>query len=113
MLGKKTVSYTKLKTAMENDILQRFPAISQHISDINIEKGHLSADTRANGIGIAVGDSMCTKEALPLGVQPMKAMKKSFWIPSWILTFQILQTHKKKLSISQSTAKKTKKSQFM
>lgn len=75
MLGKKTVSYTKLKTAMENDILQRFPAISQHISDINIEKGHLSADTRANGIGIAVGDSMCTKEALPLGVQPMKAMR--------------------------------------
>ena len=75
MLGKKTVSYTKLKTAMENDILQRFPAISQHINDIHIEKGHLSVDTRGAGLGIAVGDSMCQKEALPLGVQPMKAMR--------------------------------------
>lgn len=75
MLGKKTVSYKKLQTAMENDILQRFPAISQHIDAIHIEKGHLSADTRANGIGIAVGDSMCTKEALPLGVQATQAIR--------------------------------------
>ena len=75
MLGKKTVSYTKLQTAMETDLLQRFPAISQHIDAIHIEKGHLSAQARAEGIGMAVSDSMCTKEALPLGVQPMKAMR--------------------------------------
>ena len=75
MLGKKTVSYKKLQTAMENDILQRFPAISQHIDAIHIEKGHLSAQARSEGIGIAVGDSMCTKEALPLGVQPMQAIR--------------------------------------
>ena len=75
MLGKKTVSYKKLQTAMENDILQRFPAISQHIDAIHIEKGHLSAQACSEGIGIAVGDSMCTKEALPLGVQPMQAIR--------------------------------------
>ena len=47
MLGNNTQkSYTKLKTAMENDILNRFPAISKHISAINIDKGHLSADIR-------------------------------------------------------------------
>jgi hypothetical protein len=75
MLGKKTVSYKKLQTAMENDLLNRFPAISQHIDAIHIEKGHLSAQARSEGIGIAVGDSMCTKEALPLGVQPMQAIR--------------------------------------
>jgi hypothetical protein len=75
MLGKKTVSYKKLQTAMENDLLNRFPAISQHIDAIHIEKGHLSAQARSEGIGIAVGDSMCTKEALPLGVQPRQAIR--------------------------------------
>lgn len=75
MLGKKTVSYKKLQTAMENDLLNRFPAISQHIDAIHIEKGHLSAQARSEGIGIAVGDSMCTKEALPLGVQPTQAIR--------------------------------------
>ena len=75
MLGKKTVSYKRLQTAMENDILQRFPAISQHIEAIHIEKGHLSAQARSEGLGIAVGDSMCSKEALPLGAKPMSAMR--------------------------------------
>jgi hypothetical protein len=75
MLGKKTVSYKKLQTAMENDLLNRFPAITKHIDAIHIEKGHLSAQARSEGIGIAVGDSMCTKEALPLGVQPMQAIR--------------------------------------
>lgn len=75
MLGKKTVSYKKLQTAMETDLLNRFPAISQHIDAIHIEKGHLSAQARSEGIGIAVGDSMCTKEALPLGVQPTQAIR--------------------------------------
>ena len=75
MLGKKTVSYKKLQTAMENDILQRFPAISQHIDAIHIEKGHLSAQARSEGIGIAVGDSVCKKEALPIGVQPTQVIR--------------------------------------
>ena len=76
MLGsKKTVSYTKLKSAMENDILQRFPTIAQHINDIHIEKGHLSADVRSAGIGIAIADSKCMKEALPIGVQPQDAIR--------------------------------------
>ena len=76
MLGsKKAVSYTKLKTAMENDIVQRFPAISQHISSIDLSKGHISAGLRSEGIGIAVGDSKCTKEALPLGTVPQEAVR--------------------------------------
>ncbi len=76
MLGsKKEVSYTKLKTAMENDILQRYPTIAQHINDIHIEKGHLSADVRGAGLGIAVSDSKCMKEALPIGVQPTQAIR--------------------------------------
>ena len=38
MLGQtKTRSYTKLKTAMENDIVNRFPTIAQHINAINID----------------------------------------------------------------------------
>ena len=49
--GKKEVSYTRLKTAMENDILNRFPAISKRISAINIDKNHISADIR--------GDTTC------------------------------------------------------
>ena len=53
MLGRRTVSYTKLKTAMENDIMNRFPAISQHISAINIDKNHLSADIQGAGLAIA------------------------------------------------------------
>ena len=48
--GKKAVSYTRLKTAMENDILNRFPAISQHISAINIDKNHISGDIRGSGL---------------------------------------------------------------
>ena len=75
MLGKRQVSYTKLKTAMENDILNRFPTIAQHISAINIEKGGLSADIRSAGIGIAVSDSICKKEALPKGVVAQNAVR--------------------------------------
>lgn len=75
MLGKTEVKYTKLKTAMENDIMNRFPAISKHISAINIDKGHLSADVRSAGIGIGVTDSICNKEALPLGAVQKKAIR--------------------------------------
>ena len=76
MLGNNTQkSYTKLKTAMENDILNRFPAISKHISAINIDKGHLSADIRSAGIGISMDSRVCAKEALPLGQTPQTAIR--------------------------------------
>ena len=76
MLGQaKKVSYTKLKTAMENDILSRFPAISRHIQSINIDKNHISGDIRSAGIGIACDSKVCAKEALPLGVNPQKAIR--------------------------------------
>ena len=75
MLGKRTVSYTKLKTAMENDIMNRFPAISQHIHAINIDKNHLSADIQGAGLGMAMDSKVCAKEALPLGVNPQKAIR--------------------------------------
>ena len=76
MLGQaKKVSYTKLKTAMENDILSRFPAISRHIQAINIDKNHISGDIRSAGIGIACDSKVCAKEALPLGVNPQKAIR--------------------------------------
>ena len=76
MLGQnKKVSYEKLKTAMENDILQRFPAISQHIQSINIDKNHLSGDIRGAGIGIACDSKVCAKEALPLGMTPQNAIR--------------------------------------
>lgn len=76
MLGQTNkVSYTKLKTAMENDIMNRFPAISQHISAINIDKNHISGDIRSAGLGIAMDSKVCAKEALPLGVNPQKAIR--------------------------------------
>jgi len=76
MLGQtKKVSYKKLKTAMENDILQRFPSISQHIQAINIDKDHLSGDIRSAGVGISMDSKVCTKEALPRGVNPQKAIR--------------------------------------
>ena len=75
MLGKQEIKYTKLQTAMENDIMNRFPAISKHINAIHIDKGHLSADVRSAGIGIGVTDSICGKEALPLGATPKKAIR--------------------------------------
>lgn len=74
MLGKRTVSYTKLKTAMGNDIMNRFPAISQHIHAINIDKNHLSADIRGAGLFIQKDSKVCTKEALPLGTNPKDAI---------------------------------------
>lgn len=75
MLGTNKVQYTKLKRAMENDIENRFPTIAKHISAINIDKGHLSADIKSAGIGIAVADSKCAKEALPLGMTPQNAIR--------------------------------------
>lgn len=75
MLGKRTVSYTKLKTAMENDIMNRFPAISQHIHAINIDKNHLSADIQGAGLAIAKDSKVCSKEALPFGTNVHEAFR--------------------------------------
>lgn len=75
MLGRKTVSYTKLKTAMENDILNRFPAISKHLHDIHIDKEHISADIRGAGLYIQKDSRVCNKEALPLGTNPQNAIR--------------------------------------
>ena len=76
MLGQtQKVSYTKLKTAMENDILNRFPTIAKHISAINIDKKHFSGEMRDAGIGISMDSKVCAKEALPLGVNPQKAIR--------------------------------------
>ena len=75
MLGKKQVSYTKLKTAMENDILNRFPAISQHIREINIDKNHMSADLQSAGLFISKDSKVCDKEALPFLTYPVQAFR--------------------------------------
>ncbi len=75
MLGKKAVSYTKLKTAMENDIVNRFPAISQHIHAINIDKNHMSADIQGAGLFIQKDSKVCGKEALPFGTNPQNAFR--------------------------------------
>ena len=75
MLGKKAVSYTKLKTAMENDIVNRFPAISQHIHAINIDKDHMSADIQGAGLFIQKDSKVCGKEALPFGTNPQNAFR--------------------------------------
>ena len=75
MLGKKAVSYTKLKTAMENDIVNRFPAISQHIHAIHIDKDHMSADIQGAGLFIQKDSKVCGKEALPFGTNPQNAFR--------------------------------------
>lgn len=79
MLGQKsTRSYAKLKAAMENDILNRFPTIAKHINAINIDNARmnpLSADIRSAGIGMAMDSKVCSKEALPFGVNPQKAIR--------------------------------------
>ena len=79
MLGQtKVQNFTKLKTAMENDIVGRFPNIAKHINAINIDNARmspLSADIKSAGIGMAVDSKICAKEALPLGVNPQKAMR--------------------------------------
>lgn len=75
MLGaNKTVSYTKLKKSVENDILNRFPAISKHISAINIDKNHISGDIRGSGLFVNTDSNVCAKEASPLGAIQQKAI---------------------------------------
>lgn len=75
MLGQKKADYKKLKAAFESDIESRFPTIAKHINAINIDKGHLSADVRSAGIGMAMDSKACGKEALPFGVNPQSAIR--------------------------------------
>ena len=76
MLGNKRVlDCKKFKTACENDILNRFPTIAQHISAINIDKNHISADVRGAGLYIQKDSQVCNKEALPKGAVPMEAIR--------------------------------------
>lgn len=76
MLGnKRQLDCTKLKRAMENDILNRFPTISQHISAINIDKNHMSADIRGAGLYIQKDSAICNKEALPRGAIRQDAIR--------------------------------------
>ena len=73
--GKKAISCTRLKTAWENDILNRFPSISQHISAINIDKNHISGDIRSSGLFMQADSNVCAKEALPFGLEAKKAVR--------------------------------------
>lgn len=76
MLGnKRALDCKKFKTACENDILNRFPTIAQHISAINIDKNHISADVRGAGLYIQKDSQVCSKEALPKGAVPMEAIR--------------------------------------
>lgn len=78
MIGaRKTRRYDKLITALENDINERFPAISNHISAINVDNAKMSpmsADLKGAGLYINVDSNKCTKEALPMGIQPQDAV---------------------------------------
>ena len=76
MLGQtNNVSYTKLKSAMEADIVKRFPTIAKHIKAINIDKNHISADVRSTGLYIQKDSKVCNKEALPFGTNRQEAIR--------------------------------------
>ena len=79
MLGQKTVkSYPKLKAAMENDILDRFPSIAKHINAINIDNATLSplsGDIKSAGIYANIDSNVCTKEALPRGAMAQSSIR--------------------------------------
>lgn len=79
MLGRNKVkSYDKLKTAMENDILNRFPTIANHIQAINIDRATshpMSADIRGAGIYAQVDSNKCTKEAILRGMKAQDAIR--------------------------------------
>ena len=71
MLGQtKVQNFTKLKIAMENDIVGRFPNIAKHINAINIDNARmspLSADIKSAGIGMAVDASVISFERIKDG----------------------------------------------
>ena len=79
MLGQNTVkSYPKLKAAMENDIVGRFPTIAKHINAINIDNATLSplsGDIKSAGIYANIDSNVCTKEALPRGAMAQSSIR--------------------------------------
>ena len=77
MLGKSKRTYDGLIAKMENEIVDRFPAISKHINAIHIDNSRMSpmsADIKSAGLFCAVDSNKCTKEALPAGFQPADAV---------------------------------------
>lgn len=77
MLGKSKRTYDGLIAKMENEIVDRFPAISKHINAIHIDNSRMSpmsADIKSAGLFCAVDSNKCTKEALPTGFQPTDAV---------------------------------------
>lgn len=77
MLGKSKRTYDGLIAKMENEVVDRFPAISKHINAIHIDNSRMSpmsADIKSAGLFCAVDSNKCTKEALPTGFQPTDAV---------------------------------------
>ena len=77
MLGKSKRTYDGLIAKMENEVVDRFPAISKHINAIHIDNSRMSpmsADIKSAGLFCAVDSNKCTKEALPAGFQPTEAV---------------------------------------
>lgn len=77
MLGKSKRTYDGLIAKMENEVVDRFPAISKHINAIHIDNSKMSpmsADIKSAGLFCAVDSNRCTKEALPAGFQPTDAV---------------------------------------
>lgn len=77
MLGKSKRTYDGLIAKMENEVVDRFPAISKHINAIRIDNSKMSpmsADIKSAGLFCAVDSNKCTKEALPAGFQPTDAV---------------------------------------
>lgn len=77
MLGKYKRTYDGLIAKMENEVVDRFPAISKHINAIHIDNSKMSpmsADIKSAGLFCAVDSNKCTKEALPAGFQPTDAV---------------------------------------
>ena len=77
MLGKSKRTYDGLIDKMENEVVDRFPAISKHINAIHIDNSKMSpmsADIKSAGLFCAVDSNKCTKEALPAGFQPTDAV---------------------------------------
>ena len=76
MLGQaENKGYPKLKRAMENEIMNRYPTIAKHINAINIDKNHMSGAIQSSGMAINIDSKVCAKEALPLGTNPQKAIR--------------------------------------
>ena len=77
MLGKSKRTYEGLIAKMENEVVDRFPAISRHINAIHIDNSKMSpmsADIKSAGLFCAVDSNKCAKEALPAGFQPTDAV---------------------------------------